>query len=160
MIVDILIKTIFPSVTIGVITAVCTVWFSLKRFQKERWWQLKAEAYSRIIEALYHVMAYYSEMEEDTLRDYGASDSSKLSQKVIEELEEKSFQASKEIDKATGMGAFIISDEVSKVLHELKTREGVNPREEPWLSHCNDQWRAYQKTIDDIRRLAKKDLKV
>jgi hypothetical protein len=48
------------SLVISVFTAVLTVQLSLRRFQSERWWERKVDAYTRIIEALHHVIAFTS----------------------------------------------------------------------------------------------------
>lgn len=40
------------SVAASIITAIATVRLSLSRFRSERWWERKADAYSRLIEEL------------------------------------------------------------------------------------------------------------
>jgi hypothetical protein len=45
---------------VAVLTAIITVQLSFRRFQAERWWDRKADAYSRIIEALHHAIAHAS----------------------------------------------------------------------------------------------------
>lgn len=46
----------------GAFWSYLTVYFALRRFRSERWWDRKADAYSRIIESLHH-MTVYCEME-------------------------------------------------------------------------------------------------
>jgi hypothetical protein len=67
-------------------------------FQTERWWDRKADAYSRIIEALYHLVAYTSMIYKRWTEDANFSEDYKR------EMEESSGRAFKELRVATGIG--------------------------------------------------------
>ncbi|HML08871.1 MAG TPA: hypothetical protein VK430_12200 [Xanthobacteraceae bacterium] len=43
------------SLLVAVITAWLTVWLSLRRFYREKWWEAKMRAYTDVIQALHHV---------------------------------------------------------------------------------------------------------
>src|SRR3984893_13906661 len=92
---------------VAVVTAVLTVQLSFRRFQAERWWDRKAEAYSKIIEALHHAVAYTSMSYSDWVENVEHTEEYK------ERLGESYSKALKEIEIATGVGAYIISDEAA-----------------------------------------------
>ena len=61
-----------------------------------------------------------------------------------------------DLQMATGVGAYVISDEAAKVLTQLASR----PRHEnPW-DNLDDDTQAYAQALIKIRELAKRDLKV
>lgn len=45
---------ILAGIAVGGTTSVITVWLSLRRFRAEKWWELRARAYERVIEALHN----------------------------------------------------------------------------------------------------------
>jgi hypothetical protein len=140
------------SLAVAVVTAVLTVQLSLRRFQSERWWDRKADAYSKIIEALHHVVAYSSMVLKDI-------ESGEYRKEYKEEMVEPYRKAIRELEIATGIGAYVISDEVAKILGELASRPDY---EEPGDTYGNvgRDYDDYQKALTKIRELAKKDLKV
>ena len=58
---------VIPSLVVGVCTAIITVRLSLRRFRSERWWERKADVYSRIVEALHNAMEYCEAMSDESL---------------------------------------------------------------------------------------------
>lgn len=101
-----------------------TVTWSLKKFLREKKWEKKSEAYSRIIEALHHLKridALYvdEELERKT-----------ISEEERKEILTKYTQAKEELEKYIDMGRYYISDEAIVSLEKLqKTRE-----------ECYDDW--------------------
>jgi len=72
------------------------------------------------------------------------------------ELLQSYEKAVKELRLATGIGAYVISDEAAKILTELESRpEHDNP-----YDAIDAALSDYQKALTKIRQLAKKDLKV
>jgi hypothetical protein len=107
---------ILSGVIVSVITAVITVHLSLRRFYSEKWWERKAEAYSRIVECLYLVQ----------LNAQAVLTAVEASQEFPDEeydrLSEEARKAGTEIAKATSIGAFIISEAVADALARLHSR--------------------------------------
>ena len=101
---------------VAVVTAVLTVQLSFRRFQAERWWDRKADAYSPIIEAPHHLVAY------TTMTYERWTEEANFSEDYKREMEECSGKAFKELRIATGIGAYVISDEAAKILSELDAR--------------------------------------
>ena len=135
------------------LTAVFGVWLSFRRFGKERWWERKAEAYCRIVESLYLVSAYYSALSVEDITG------NQLSEERKKELSENCDTAFRELRKATGMGAYSISDAVADVLSNLDKRPRLSPRDTAWFEIFEADREAYQKALEQIRLLAKRDLR-
>jgi hypothetical protein len=95
--------SIAPSLVVAVFTAIFTVRLSLRRFRAERWWERKADAYSRIVEALHNAMEYCEAMSDESLTRVEISAGRKA--QLIQDYR----QATLELRKATGVGAYIIS---------------------------------------------------
>jgi hypothetical protein len=43
------------SLVVAIIVAILTVQLSLRRFYREKWWERRLDAYTRVIEALHHM---------------------------------------------------------------------------------------------------------
>lgn len=146
--------SLLPSLIVGVCTAVISVRLALRRFHAERWWECKAEAYSRIVEALYHAMEYCASRSDEDMTGQ------QITPEREKELSEGYRHAYRELRKATSVGAYIISDEVVNVLSALEKRPRLDPNENPWFEIFDADCAAYRKALGDVRMLAKKDLKV
>lgn len=143
-----------PSLLVGVLTALISVRLSLRRFHAERWWERKADAYSRIIEALHNAMEYcHARSVEDLV-------GVELTEEKSEQLDSDYRKASVELKQATGIGAYIISMETSAVLTRLQARKRPDPSQLARFEFFETEHAAYKEALDRIRTLAKKDLKV
>jgi hypothetical protein len=147
-------SSILPSLIVGVATARFSVWLAIRRFQSERWWERKAEAYSRIIEALHDATECFSAWshEDET--------GERISEDHKKELEEVYGRARRELRKAKGIGAYIISDEVTQVLATLEKRPRLDEKECAFFELYDAEFEAYKKALADVRLLARKDLRV
>ena len=147
-------NSLLPALFIAVVTSVLTVRLSLRRFHAERWWERKAEAYSRIVESLHHLMEYCSAMSEES------SHAAEFSAEHRKELSDSYKSAYRDLRKATGVGAYIISNEIAVILSNLEARPRLDWREEPPWEVFDADFAAYKEALEQIRQLAKKDLKV
>jgi hypothetical protein len=135
---------------VAVVTAVLTVQLSLRRFQAERWWDRKADAYSRIVEALYHVIAHASMSYKEYFED------ARFHEDYKKERVESYQKAVRDLEIATGVGAYVISDEAAKILTEVAKRPRIRGSDEAIAAEFDD----YTNALTKVRELAKKDLKV
>ncbi len=70
-------------------------------------------------------------------------------------------QAYRDLRKATGIGAFIVSSKVAAALAALDARPRPQwKRDEPPWEPYDAEFDAYKKSLEEIRRLAKEDLDV
>ena len=147
--------TLVPALLLAVVTSWVTVRLSLRRFHAERWWERKAEAYSRIVEALHSVVEYCAAMSK---QDKHVDDAPTVERR--KELSDSLDSADRDLRKATGIGAYIISDEVALILSRLDSRPAPNWETSLPYEVFDDDLAAYREALDQVRRLAKKDLKV
>ena len=149
-----LLSSLVSGLIIAVLTSYLTVKLALRRFRTEKWWERKAEAYSRIVEALHALMEYAAAMSSASEEDRNLSDEHR------NELEDIYKSANFDLRKATGIGAFIISDEVAALLSQLESRPRLDRRQNaPWDVY-DDDVASYKQTLEQLRHLAKKDLGV
>lgn len=143
-----------PALVLAYFTARFTVKTALRQFHAEKWWERKADAYSRIVESLQAMMEYWSaKADEEITRQEIREDRAK-------KLSDSYDHAHHELSKATAVGAYIISEEVAGALAKLKERPHLSLEEEPWVEICMSEHDAHKKALTEIRRLAKIDLGV
>ena len=154
-----------PSLISGIVVAVVasyvTVRLSLKRFYSERWWERKAQAYSEIVEALYDVQNSVELQLEAVERGLAYED------EYSKQLQERSVEGHRSIYKSAGIGAFIISDEASELLSQVRSEiETIWGQYEDYTDEMGlDYAYGREKTLvkdalSRMREIAKDDLKV
>ena len=139
---------------VGVCTAVIAVRLSLRRFHAERWWERKADAYSRIVEALHSATEYWSAKSHEDMTGQ------RISEERQKQVSEDYQQGCRELSKTTGVGAYIISDEVADALARLQKRPRLDPKDCAWFEIYDAEYEAHKETLAEVRKLAKKDLGV
>jgi len=82
------------------------------RFASERWWERKAEAYTRIIDALSDLVYYFQETYETVIEGIDKSEERK------QEIHEHWKRGNLAVRKATNIGAFLISPEAENALKQ------------------------------------------
>src|SRR3990167_3419940 len=97
----------FTGIIIAVISSWVTVQLSLRRFQKEKIWEKKFEAYIKIIEALHHVKDYLA-IEEDF--EIGIRKREHASAEYLANSFAKYRIANEEVEKYRNIGELIISE--------------------------------------------------
>lgn len=138
----------------GVLVALVTTRLSLRRFYSERWWERKLQAYSTILESLYDMRRYSEEAVEAFESGCELSDDRRT------ELHVQYRRGRSEIDKASAIGAFVISGEASRYLAQLQRDLGAASHEESWYNHLDSEGAALQKCIEAIKECAKRDLRI
>jgi hypothetical protein len=144
----------------GAIGTVLTTNLALRRFYRERWWERKAEAYSRIIEALHHAAHCMSEWSDVELTGQMLSDDK------AKQLSDDFRTAQAELEKATGVGAYIISTEAAKVLSDHTVAMAQSDAKfdydhgDPLFEKYAADSKLYKGTLEKLRTLAKTDLGV
>lgn len=147
-------SSFLASLFLAACTAFITVRLSLRRFHAERWWERKAEAYSRIVEVLYQAMEYCaSHLHEE-------ASGKELSEDRDRELSEGYVRSYRELRKVAAVGAYMISDEAARTLASLLNRPRLDPKHCAWVEVFDDDFKAYKEALEKIRALAKNDLKV
>ena len=83
-----------------------------------------------------------------------------MSEEREAELSQSHDQAWRDLDKATTIGAYIISSEAATLLEEFRRRPGLDWDENPASDVYEDEAKSYTKALNDFRDIAKKDLGV
>jgi len=106
--------TAFVAAIASTMGAFITVRLALGRFRSERWWERKAEAYSRIVDCVYQVHAYSSRV------------NSRLERGILDSLDDASEAAGSaaidELNRSTSIGAFIVSEDVARILEDFHSK--------------------------------------
>lgn len=150
------------SLAVALSVAAVTVWLSLRRFRTERWWDRKAEAYSRIINALHALAEHAGSRAEAELGDPRAEAElvDRYAEEEVKRQKEAGDSAWVELQRVTEIGAFVISSEAANALHRLRHRSRVDLDEGDWYSLYSEDHAAYKKALAEMRSLAQKDLRV
>jgi hypothetical protein len=139
------------SLIAGITAAFVTQFFTFRRFQSERWWDRKADAYAKIIEALHRATEHYR-----TLQIY-EEHNAEAPREVIDAAK-GSFS---EIYRQTAIGAYVISDEAANMLQDLQKRcKEIKEDDEGSYSLCIGLNHAYSDALKEMRKIAKHDLGV
>lgn len=146
-----LLITLFPSLLVGIVTAQLTVRLSLRKFYAERWWERKAEAYSRIVEALHNHKRY---LEKKLEIELAPRDDDKR-EKGLEGLWS---EANAELVRAADLGAFIISEEVEKILRDFLNRTIGDPNFDPLFELIETDLKKLNSCLSEVKTAAKRDL--
>jgi hypothetical protein len=143
---------------IGLVTTVGASIFSSKltvrQMCQSRWWERKERAYTEIIEALYDLLQYSSLCADEYINP-----------KINEHPKKKEYakrylDAYWRIQKMTDIGPFVISQETSKALDELRDKPKLNwDQNPPWEIYEEDALH-YREALKVIKQCAKRDLKV
>ena len=136
---------------VAVPTALLTVWLSLRRFYREKWWEAKMRAYAEVIQSLH-----------DMKRDLDVSIRAELkgrntNTRFFKELDRKHRAAWDEIHKNINIGAFLYSPRSIAVLEELRDRSRSDPKE-TYLQHSQKVQKVVDKCLPDKIKAARADL--
>jgi hypothetical protein len=142
-----------PGLLVAIIGTLLSVNLALRRFYSEKWWERKADAYSRIVEELYQVVnsldTYLTYFEQDKI----------ISEEKKNELQQSSNEAYKEIYKAECIGAFIISDDVAQALSDMRNNEKNIPTDDSIYGILEARSKIVSKCLIRVKELAKKELR-
>lgn len=148
----IIIREIIQPIFISVLVTIITVKLSLKKFRSEKWWEKKAEAYSKIVDILHQLKNY---CDQKLPASYGELN---LSPEKENELAEQYKIAYRELVKALDVGSFIISEEAVKILETYKNRPQLDFADNPLCEIIECDLKYIKECLQDFRIAAKKDL--
>ena len=150
----IIIREIIQPIFISILVTIITVKLSLKKFRSEKWWEKKAEAYSKIIDALHQLKNY---CDQKLPASYGEFN---LSPEKENELAEQYKIAYREFVKALDVGSFIISKEAVKILETYRNRPQLDFNDNPLCEIIECDLKYIKECLQDFKIVAKKDLDI
>jgi hypothetical protein len=125
----------------------------LARFAAQRWWERKADAYARIIEAL-AAMVYYHE---EHLAAY--EEGRNVPEDTKAEIKQHWRCSYSELKKATAVGAFLISTEAEEALRRMWQEKGKGVYPGDWYGQLESDYVAARECLKTVVSSAKADLR-
>lgn len=143
----------FSLAFVGVVSSLFTTFLARKSFISERWWDRKADAYTRILEALVEMDRYHEAHYDDLTNE------AQLSEERKAELTTAWKTAALEVDNSIRIGAFVISQEAHSALAKLRTAtRGVHPQD--FFGTVEANYTATSECIRQMREIGRTDLQV
>jgi ribosomal protein L11 methylase PrmA len=143
----------FELAVVGVVSSLFTTFLARKSFISERWWDRKADAYARILEALVEMERYHEAYWNDLAQQAELSDERKAELRSIWKT------AWREVDNAIRLGAFVISQEAHAALAKLQAAtRGLDPQD--FFGRVDAQFAATTECIKQMREIGRRDLQV
>jgi len=148
---------IFATILTGILIAGATSWItiqlSLKQFRTQKWWEMKADAYTKILDALHkskkfsseHLEAMYKIKEVSVERD--------------KELRKLSKDSQEELSRAVDVGAFLLCKEAVDVLKNYELQTDDLHEYETWYEYIDAENTINHRTLLNLIPIARKDLK-
>lgn len=140
---------------VALLSAWAGVWFSLKRYRNEKWWEKKAEAYERIINALHQTKKFNEKHMEASIEGREISD------ELDTKLRHEAAKGHEEILRSIDLGAFLLPDpSVARLRQFAAEVNNISSEAEAWEEYLDRDWSATNSCLNDLIVLAKKDLKI
>jgi len=137
-----------------VATAVSLYTTRFTRFAKERWWERKAEAYTRITEAIAGLVYYVQE-------HYNAElERRELSEERRREISEYWRKGYIQVKQAAATAPFLISADAKAALSTFWKEHDAAGLEQEWVAILEADYDAAHKCLDAFVLAAKADLEL
>lgn len=146
------IVNLLVGVPVALLTSWLTVKFALRRFQSEKWFERRIDAYTKVIEAL-HFMKQCTERQ---LR--AAERGTDMPKDIEEELVASYRKGLADLRRLTDMGALLFSLEAATVLDTLNDDLLAATDSQSWWEHLDAEANAISKCLLVLRPIAKRDL--
>jgi len=141
-------------ITVGVLSTLITYRLTRRKFISERWWEKKAETYTRIIEAMWHLRNYYH-------TSYGdAIDEANITKERKEELWKHWRAGMDEVERVAIIGEFMISEEATAFLQAYLKKPEISYQPGEWDSKIYDDYVRTSNSLMKLIEIARKDLEI
>jgi hypothetical protein len=138
---------------VGVVSGLFTSFIARRDFVSDRWWERKADTYTRILDALVELERIHETYSDDALHIRELNEAERA------ELERIWKPAWREVDSAIRLGAFVISHEAHAALAALRTAtRGIDPQD--FFGIVDAQFSATRECITQLREIGRKDLRL
>jgi hypothetical protein len=136
------------------LTAVLTVRLALRRFYAEKWWERKMAAYAAVIESLHHVRNHADTNLTFSMRGRDVPEEGER------QLAEKLQGAMAELRKQVDIGDFVLSQEAVTSMNKLMCELDTSTKTDSWQEHLELKLAAIDECLTNMRRIARKDLRL
>ena len=139
-----------PALIVSIITAYLTSQWALRQFYSQKWWELKAEAYSDIVAELVSLQHYFGRWFESFVADKDLSEAAK------EKLAKEAVQARDRLTRTVAAGTYLVSqDAVDALEQRLRSLDKTHPN---IVEEIDMHYAAVRECIAEVSRNAAKDL--
>ncbi len=142
------------NITVAITTAIVTVHLSIRRFRTEKWWEIRAEAYHRVIEALHNAKAFSDTHLKADMEDLA------ISPEREKEVSEQSEKAVREITHAIDLGRYLLSKEALDRLKRYQTDRAAAADTTSWQRYLMDTRDVCEDCLKDMSKIARRELKI
>ncbi len=125
-----------------------------RRYAQERWWERKADAYTRIAHALSEMLEYYRMTYEVEI------EGQKITPQRKAEFLMRWKNGWEEARRSTNMGTLLVSNDANKALRDLWRSFDHAADEESWIDRIEAEFASAEKCLAALVVAAKEDLQV
>ena len=140
-------------VSVALLTSWLTVKFALRRFQSEKWFERRFDAYTKVVIVALHFMKHCTEKQ---LR--AAERGTDIPKEIENELVSSYRKGLADLQRLTDMGALLFSPAAVAVLDTLNAELLAATDEQSWWEHLDAEEAAISKCLAKLRPIAKRDL--
>ena len=141
------------TIMVATVSAWIAVQLSLRRFRTEKWWEKRAFAYERLIEAFHHSKAF----SESHLK--AAQQGREISEERDKALRSKAMEAEQEIRKAMDLGGFLLGEEARVRLTKYISDSRYASDAESWGEYLLRDLEATDSCLRDLIGIARRELR-
>jgi len=148
----ILILQVLISIIVGTISAMLTARLALGKFQSQRWWEKKADAYSAIAGCILDVLHTNNALYDELVEDGAVSEEKQLEM-------QKAYKAIVEtLRRQVLLGDFFISERSARMLRDLLETVSHGGDAEPLLDWLEKSAKTLRDALRRFRTIARQDL--
>jgi hypothetical protein len=141
-----------PAILVAVVTSVTTVFFALRRFRQERWWDKKEAMYAELLETLHGLKRYTESYIEQSQTD--SNDKEKQA-----EIDRIWKECSAKLSRLEDLASFQLSDHAVSILKEYR-KEKAAARHGDTYQWAEGDLLAVEHCLEKLKHEAKRDLKI
>jgi len=161
------VTTLLSGLFIAAVTSLITVRLALWRFYSEKWWERKAELYSRLIEVLFDMHSYnrqwLEDYEQESISEAVTAFEKEKRKKHLESLRSRYQKTEVDFEKIAVIGAFIVSDAIAKDVMQLTKANAATMAEfsqRDMRKTAEESLKAIEDCLARVREHAKQDLSI
>jgi hypothetical protein len=142
------------AIVVSILTAIISVRLALQRFRAEKYWELKAEAYAKIIEAVHDASAFARQHLEADIEGREISDDRKI------ELQGRARAGADGVSRAVNTGALLLPNQAIDRLRQYLRDSNACLATTDWSEYLEIEASAADKCLRNIIDIARRDLQV
>ena len=147
--------SLFVTLLIAVVSSLATAHFALWRFRKSNWWERKADAYEKVIDALSAIRIDYSAYMEEEGHGYDVSDEER------DKRNQRLDDAMRTVRHAYLTAGYMLGEDArNRIATYFKDVSRARNAGQDWFSYLDERSSAAKECLDDVIDMGRKDLGV